>query len=69
MSCGPAHLVPLLTELFYMQVGFQLSWIIESGSVAVRCLKSRFSRICHTFLYVLFACTFIHSIIDLLTHL
>ena len=41
MSCRPAHLVALFTELFYMQVGFQLSWIIESGSVAVRCLKEQ----------------------------
>ena len=37
MSCRPAHSVALFTELFYMQVGFQLSWII----VAVRCLKEQ----------------------------
>ena len=39
----PAHLVALFTELFYMQVEFQLSWIIEneSGSVAVHCLKDQ----------------------------
>ena len=30
----PAHLVALFTELFYIQDGFKLSWIIEGGSVA-----------------------------------
>ena len=41
MNCRPAHLVVLFSELFYMHVAFQLSWIIESGSVAVRCLKEQ----------------------------
>ena len=46
------------TELFYMQVGFQLSWITESGSVAVRCLKEQnfeeyVTHFCMFYLHVL----------------
>ena len=29
----PTHLVALFTELFYLQVGFQLSWIVDSAEV------------------------------------
>ena len=34
-------MVALFTELFYVQVGFHLLWIMESGSVVVRCLKEQ----------------------------
>ena len=48
---GPSSVV-LFTEMFYMQAGSQLSWITESGSVAIRCLMSRISIIHDTFLHV-----------------
>ena len=125
MSCRLAHLVALFTELFYMQVRFQLggggvtqTFFIRGCAILVlniapinpaalpgtlkngtslftniwklpppppggfsrlgllrvevwriNVLKSRLSRICDTFLHVLFTCTFIHSIVDVLTHL
>ena len=50
-----------------MRVGFQLSWIIENGSVAVRCFKEQtFENVTQS--YVLFAWAFINSITVLSYH-
>ena len=74
MSCRPAHLVALFTELFYMRQ-VAVSAVVDywewncGGSMFKRAdFREYVKHSGDTILYGLFACTFIHSIIDVLTH-